>query len=252
MFQLRFTTLVEAPLTVAFDVARTLGRPWRSPLREVVSVRPERDVYAGRGRPGVGDALAAVLRHRRRHAGRRAGRLGDRAARCARRAGRPGGAAAAGPPRDAGAPGRLRGGRGARGARRGAGGRRGGGRRTQGPGRAALGRALRRAAGSSPAARSSRGSPTCRPWCANAGRSSGVDVLPQAFLGEVPLDGSVAGGPLRHLDAARVVGDAGRRRAAGARARGAALGGSRRAGRPRLDRRGPPTPAGRPTLLARL
>ena len=28
MFQLRFTTLVEAPLTVAFDVARTLGRPW--------------------------------------------------------------------------------------------------------------------------------------------------------------------------------------------------------------------------------
>jgi 8-oxo-dGTP diphosphatase len=52
VFQLRFTTLVEAPLTVAFDVARVLGRPWGSPLHEVVSVRPERDVYAigpGRG-----------------------------------------------------------------------------------------------------------------------------------------------------------------------------------------------------------
>jgi 8-oxo-dGTP diphosphatase len=38
--------MVEAPLTVAFDVARTLGRPWGRPLQEVVSVRPERDVYA--------------------------------------------------------------------------------------------------------------------------------------------------------------------------------------------------------------
>ncbi|WP_104528260.1 (deoxy)nucleoside triphosphate pyrophosphohydrolase [Blastococcus saxobsidens] len=46
MFQLRFTTLVEAPLTVAFDVARALGRPWPFPLEEVVSVRPERDVFA--------------------------------------------------------------------------------------------------------------------------------------------------------------------------------------------------------------
>jgi 8-oxo-dGTP diphosphatase len=46
VFQLRFTTLVEAPLTVAFDVARTLGRPWPFPLEEVVSVRPVRDVYA--------------------------------------------------------------------------------------------------------------------------------------------------------------------------------------------------------------
>src|SRR4051812_173098 len=45
---LRFTTLVEAPLTVAFDVARTLGRPWDRPLEEVVSERPVRDVYAGR------------------------------------------------------------------------------------------------------------------------------------------------------------------------------------------------------------
>ena len=52
MFQLRFTTVVEAPLTVAFDVARTLGPPWGAPLEEVVSVRPVRDVYAvgpGRG-----------------------------------------------------------------------------------------------------------------------------------------------------------------------------------------------------------
>jgi 8-oxo-dGTP diphosphatase len=45
VFQLRFTTLVEAPLTVAFDVARSLGRPWPHPLREVVSQRPWRDVY---------------------------------------------------------------------------------------------------------------------------------------------------------------------------------------------------------------
>ncbi len=52
MSRLRFTTLVEAPLTVAFDVARALGRPWPVPLEEVVSVRPARDVYAvgpGRG-----------------------------------------------------------------------------------------------------------------------------------------------------------------------------------------------------------
>jgi 8-oxo-dGTP diphosphatase len=46
VFQLRFTTLVEAPLTVAFDVARTLGRPWGTPLEEVVSERPVRDVFA--------------------------------------------------------------------------------------------------------------------------------------------------------------------------------------------------------------
>jgi 8-oxo-dGTP diphosphatase len=52
VYRLRFTTLVEAPLTVAFDVARALGRPWPLPLEEVVSVRPVRDVYAvgpGRG-----------------------------------------------------------------------------------------------------------------------------------------------------------------------------------------------------------
>jgi 8-oxo-dGTP diphosphatase len=49
--QLSFTTVVDAPLTVAFDVARALGGPWVAPLEEVVSVRPERDVYeAGPGR----------------------------------------------------------------------------------------------------------------------------------------------------------------------------------------------------------
>ncbi len=46
MSRLRFTTLVDAPLTVAFDVARTLGRPWGVPLEEIVSTRPVRDVYA--------------------------------------------------------------------------------------------------------------------------------------------------------------------------------------------------------------
>jgi 8-oxo-dGTP diphosphatase len=52
VFALRFTTLVEAPLTVAFDVARTLGRPWPSPLEEVESVRPFSDAHTGR--PGSG------------------------------------------------------------------------------------------------------------------------------------------------------------------------------------------------------
>jgi 8-oxo-dGTP diphosphatase len=52
VFQLRFTTLVEAPLTVAFDVARSLGRPWPHPLQEVVSARPWRDVYVAA--PGNG------------------------------------------------------------------------------------------------------------------------------------------------------------------------------------------------------
>jgi 8-oxo-dGTP diphosphatase len=46
VFRLRFTTLVEAPLTVAFDVARALGRPWPVPLEEVRSVRPDSDLYA--------------------------------------------------------------------------------------------------------------------------------------------------------------------------------------------------------------
>jgi 8-oxo-dGTP diphosphatase len=52
VFRLHFTTLVEAPLTVAFDVARTLGRPWGAPLEEVVSIRPVRDVYAAGPGPG--------------------------------------------------------------------------------------------------------------------------------------------------------------------------------------------------------
>ncbi|SNS52468.1 8-oxo-dGTP diphosphatase [Geodermatophilus saharensis] len=52
MDRLRFTTVVAAPLTVAFDVARALGRPWPFPLEEVESLRPVSDVYAagpGRG-----------------------------------------------------------------------------------------------------------------------------------------------------------------------------------------------------------
>ena len=52
MFRLRFTTLVEAPLTVAFDVARSFGRPWPFPLSEVVSRRPWCDVYAAGAVPG--------------------------------------------------------------------------------------------------------------------------------------------------------------------------------------------------------
>ena len=55
MFRLRFTTLVEAPLTVAFDVARASERSWSTPLREVEAVRPHSDVHvagppAGRSR----------------------------------------------------------------------------------------------------------------------------------------------------------------------------------------------------------
>ena len=45
MIGLRFTTIVNAPLTVAFDVARALGRPWDAPMRELESVRPEWDRY---------------------------------------------------------------------------------------------------------------------------------------------------------------------------------------------------------------
>jgi 8-oxo-dGTP diphosphatase len=58
---LRFTTLVEAPLTVAFDVARSLGRPWPRPLEEVVSERPWRDVY--RAAPGSGRRALVHTRH---------------------------------------------------------------------------------------------------------------------------------------------------------------------------------------------
>jgi 8-oxo-dGTP diphosphatase len=72
VYQLRFTTLVEAPQSVAFDVARTLGRPWGAPLEEVLSVRPVRDVYAappGRGR--------RWLTHSRRFSATGAGTLVD-------------------------------------------------------------------------------------------------------------------------------------------------------------------------------
>ena len=46
------TTLVEAPLTVTFDVACALGRPWPFPLAELVSDRPWRDRYGVVDRPG--------------------------------------------------------------------------------------------------------------------------------------------------------------------------------------------------------
>jgi 8-oxo-dGTP diphosphatase len=52
VLRLRMTTLVEAPLTVTFDVARTLGRPWQFPLTELSSSRPVRDEYGVVGRPG--------------------------------------------------------------------------------------------------------------------------------------------------------------------------------------------------------
>lgn len=72
MFRLRFTTLVEAPLTVAFDVARTLGQPWGVPSEEVVSIRPVRDVYAVG--PGSGWRW---LTHSRRFSATGAGTLVD-------------------------------------------------------------------------------------------------------------------------------------------------------------------------------
>jgi 8-oxo-dGTP diphosphatase len=72
VFQLRFTTLVEAPLTVAFDVARALGRPWGVPLQEVESVRPVHDLYALP--PGSGFRR---LTHRRSFSATGAGTLVD-------------------------------------------------------------------------------------------------------------------------------------------------------------------------------
>ncbi|PRY51016.1 8-oxo-dGTP diphosphatase [Geodermatophilus tzadiensis] len=61
MYRLAFTTIVAAPLTVAFDVARALGRPWPVPLEEVESVRPVRDVYAA----GPGGAWRSLVHTRR-------------------------------------------------------------------------------------------------------------------------------------------------------------------------------------------
>jgi 8-oxo-dGTP diphosphatase len=52
VLRLRMTTLVEAPLTVTFDVARALGRPERFPLAELSSTRPVRDEYGVADRPG--------------------------------------------------------------------------------------------------------------------------------------------------------------------------------------------------------
>ena len=78
------------------------------------------------------------------------------------------------------------------------------------------------------------------------GEELGDAIVPQAFLGEVVLDGVVGGGPPGTSTLRRVVGPALRRGAGRARARGAALGAGRRAGRPRLDRRRPPPPPRRP------
>ncbi|WP_091764855.1 (deoxy)nucleoside triphosphate pyrophosphohydrolase [Blastococcus aurantiacus] len=59
MFSLRFTTLVEAPLTVAFDVARAPGRSWPTPLREVESDRPYSDVHVTESPTGRGRVTSA-------------------------------------------------------------------------------------------------------------------------------------------------------------------------------------------------
>ena len=59
MFRLRFTTVVAAPLTIAFDVARALGGPFGAPMSEVVSERPVRDVRV------LDDGRRRVTRSRR-------------------------------------------------------------------------------------------------------------------------------------------------------------------------------------------
>ena len=71
MFQLRFTTLVEAPLTVTSDVARVLGRPWPWSLTEVAADRPHSDAHVGAG------GLLAQVRHTRRFLPTGAGTLVD-------------------------------------------------------------------------------------------------------------------------------------------------------------------------------
>jgi len=71
VFQLRFTTLVEAPLAVTFDVARVLGRPWPWPLTEVATDRPHADEHHGAG------GLMAQVRHTRRFHPTGAGTLVD-------------------------------------------------------------------------------------------------------------------------------------------------------------------------------
>ncbi|TFV68277.1 UNVERIFIED_ORG: (deoxy)nucleoside triphosphate pyrophosphohydrolase [Bacillus sp. AZ43] len=52
MLRLSFTTSVEAPLTVAFDVAEALGGPWPAELQPVSAARPEREQRAGVVRGG--------------------------------------------------------------------------------------------------------------------------------------------------------------------------------------------------------
>jgi 8-oxo-dGTP diphosphatase len=64
------TTLVEAPLTVTFDVARTVGRPWPFPLAELSSARPECDEYGVADHPGW-----RRLTHRRTYTATGAGTL---------------------------------------------------------------------------------------------------------------------------------------------------------------------------------
>ncbi|GHE14225.1 hypothetical protein GCM10011381_39890 [Klenkia taihuensis] len=71
VFQLRFTTLVEAPLTVAHDVARVLGRPWPWALTEVSADRPFADEFHGSG------GFMAQVRHTRRFHPTGAGTLVD-------------------------------------------------------------------------------------------------------------------------------------------------------------------------------
>ncbi|MCV2489397.1 (deoxy)nucleoside triphosphate pyrophosphohydrolase [Geodermatophilus sp. YIM 151500] len=60
MLRLRFTTLVGAPLTVAYDVAQATPPPWPGPLVQVAAVRPEHDAYAAA--PGGRRRLAHTRR----------------------------------------------------------------------------------------------------------------------------------------------------------------------------------------------
>jgi 8-oxo-dGTP diphosphatase len=59
VFRLRFTTLVDAPLTVAFDVARARRRSWPTPMTEAESLRPHSDVHVT---PPTGRARVTAVR----------------------------------------------------------------------------------------------------------------------------------------------------------------------------------------------
>ena len=175
MFRLRFTTVVEAPLTVAFDVARTLG--------------PAVGYPAGGGRLGAAGARRLRRRTRAAAGGGSPIRGGSRPPARARRSTsrstgrrrcpgvlggvrRPGGAA----PTDRSGRCRATSTR----TRRPRRGRRSTSSRwsarrsstATGCSSPSARAAPTTAAGSSRAARSSRGSPTCRRWCARSGRSS--------------------------------------------------------------------------------